>query len=127
MQELITQSVNYYLQLPAEGQAAFDEHVQQSGTSAQQKLKDMRDPATYAGAELNLKLDELQNERLRSKANPENSSAHILIDQLIAQRPETAKNMLATIRALLKEERVEATTVPAVAHSQLKPKKVSAG
>jgi hypothetical protein len=43
-----------------------------------------------------------------------NASAHALIDELIATRPETAKNMLATIRALLKEERVEARTVPAI-------------
>jgi hypothetical protein len=42
-----------------------------------------------------------------------NASAHALIDNLIAARPETAKNMLAAIRALLKEEPVKAKVVPA--------------
>ncbi len=42
-----------------------------------------------------------------------NNEAHALIDELIDQRPETAKNMLATIRALLNEEMTVARVVPA--------------
>jgi hypothetical protein len=123
MQELIAQSVNWYLQLPADDQAVVYAQMGKTQMDAEQALKDMRDPSKNPNAEFQILLDKARDERLKSKVNLENSSAHTLIDQLIAARPETAKNMLATIRALLKEEPIEAKVVPA----QAKSKPVSKG